>query len=96
MGQILQSSEPTGSVRTTAYRGVPERLVQHSMDQVPRVRQNARVINRSGSGNPDHCNRPDMLCKEEEPSREQEQVKKHVVMVGSWPCMVSSKVHIDG
>jgi hypothetical protein len=32
----------------------------------------------------------------EEPSQEQEQVEKHVVMVGSWPCMVSSEVHING
>jgi hypothetical protein len=29
-------------------------------------------------------------------SREKEQVKKHVVMVGSWLCTVSSKVHING
>jgi hypothetical protein len=63
------------------------RLVQYSSDQAP---------DRSGSGNLDHCNCPDVLCKEEEPSREQEQVKKHFVMVGSWPCMVSSEVHING
>jgi hypothetical protein len=36
-----------------------------------------------------------MLQKEEEPSWEQEQVKKHIVMVGSWPCTVSSEVHIN-
>jgi hypothetical protein len=36
-----------------------------------------------------------MLHKEEEPSWEQEQVKKHIVMVGSWPCTVSSEVHIN-
>jgi hypothetical protein len=66
------------------------------MDQAPKVRQNAWVTDRLGSGNPDHCNRPDVLRNEEEPSREQEQVKKNVVMVGSWPCMISSVVHING
>jgi hypothetical protein len=72
-------------------------LMQHSMDQAPGVRQNAQVTDRSSSGNPDHrVNRPDVLRKREEPSWEQEQVKKHVVMVGSWLCMMSSKVHING
>jgi hypothetical protein len=37
-----------------------------------------------------------VLRKEEKPSREQEQLKKHIVMVGLWPCMVSSEVHING
>jgi hypothetical protein len=46
------------------------RLAHHSIDQAPGVRQNAWVTDRSGSGNPDHCNRLDMLCKEEEPSHE--------------------------
>jgi hypothetical protein len=32
----------------------------------------------------------------EESSREQGQVKKHFVMVGSCPCMVLSEVHING
>jgi hypothetical protein len=36
-----------------------------------------------------------MLRKEEEPSREHEQVKKHVMLVGSCPCKVSSEVHIN-
>jgi hypothetical protein len=40
------------------------RLVQHSIDQVPGVRQNAQVTDQSGSRNPDHCNRTDVLCKE--------------------------------
>jgi hypothetical protein len=71
--------------------------VQHSMDLEPGIRQNPRFTDRSGSGNPDHrVNRPDMLRKEEEQSQEQEQVKKHVMMVGSWSCMVSSEVHING
>jgi hypothetical protein len=67
------------------------------MDQEPGIRQNSRFTDQSGSGNPDrHVNRPDVLRKEEEPLWEQGQVKKHVVMVGSWPCMVSSEVHING
>jgi hypothetical protein len=70
--------------------------VQQSMDQAAGVRKNARVTDQSGSGNLDHCNRPDMLRKEEEPSQEQEEVKKHIMMVGSWPCTVSSEVHING
>jgi hypothetical protein len=73
-----------------------KRWAQPSIDQAPKVRQNAWVTDRLGSGNPDHCNCPNVLCKEEEPSREQEQVKKNVVMVGSWPCMMSSVVHING
>jgi hypothetical protein len=48
-------------------------------------------------GNLDHrVNHHDVLGKEEEPSREQEQFKKHVMMVGSRPCMVSSEVNING
>jgi hypothetical protein len=70
--------------------------VRQSMDQALGVRHNARVTDRSGSGNLDRCNHPDVLRKEEEPSREQEQVKKHVMMLGSWPCIVSSEVHING
>jgi hypothetical protein len=67
------------------------------MDREPGIRQNPRFTDRSSLGNPDHrVNHPDVLRKEEEPSQEQEQVKKHVMMVGSWPCMVSSKVHING
>jgi predicted acyl esterase len=59
------------------------RLVQHSTDREPGIRKNPRFTNRSGLGNPDRrVNRPDMLRKEEEPLREQEQVKKHVMMVG--------------
>jgi hypothetical protein len=73
------------------------RLVQHSMHQEPGIRQNPRFTDRSASSNPDHhVNRPDMLRKEEEPSWEQEQVKKHVLMVGSCPCIVSSEVNING
>jgi hypothetical protein len=66
------------------------------MDQVPGVRQNAWVTDRLGSGNLDHCNRSDMLHKEEEPSWGREKVKEHVVMVVSWPCTVSPEVHING
>jgi hypothetical protein len=48
-------------------------------------------------GNSDHhVNHPDVLHDEEELSWEQEQVKKHVMMVGSWPCIVSPEAHING
>jgi hypothetical protein len=71
--------------------------VQHSMDREPGISENPRFADQSGSGNPDHCvNRPDVLRKEDEPLREKEQVKKHVMMMGSWPCTVSSMVHING
>jgi hypothetical protein len=33
---------------------------------VPGVRKNTRVTDRSGSGNPDHCNCPDVVRMEEE------------------------------
>jgi hypothetical protein len=56
------------------------RLTHHSMDQAPRVRQNAQETDRSGSGNLEHCNRPVVLHKEEELSQKQEQVEKHVMM----------------
>jgi hypothetical protein len=36
-----------------------------------------------------------VLRDEKESSREQEQVKKHIMMVGSWPCTVSFEVHIN-
>jgi hypothetical protein len=32
----------------------------------------------------------------EEPSWEQEQAKKHIMLVESWSCMVSFEVHING
>jgi hypothetical protein len=72
-------------------------LAQHSTDREPGIRQNPQFTDRSGSGNLDHrVNRLDVLRKEEEPSREQEQVKKHIMMVGSWPCTMSFEVHING
>jgi hypothetical protein len=46
------------------------------------------------SGHSVNC--PDVLRDGEEPSRAQEQVKKHIVMVRSRPYTVSSKVHING
>jgi hypothetical protein len=57
--------------------------VQHSMDQAPGVWQSAQVTDRSCLGNLDDCNHSDVLQKDEELSREQEQVKKHAMMVGS-------------
>jgi hypothetical protein len=79
------------------HGGEPRRTVQHSTNWEPGIRQNPRFNDRSGSGNPDRrVNRPDVLRDGEELSREQEQVKKHVVVVESWPCAVSSEVHING
>jgi hypothetical protein len=72
------------------------RMVHHYMDQEPRIRQNPRFTNESGSSNPDRCvNRPDVLRDGEESSRRPEQTEEHVVMVGLWPCKVSSEVHIN-
>jgi hypothetical protein len=51
----------------------------------------------SGSGNSDRrVNHPDVLCDGEESSRRPEQTEEHIVMVGSWPCEVSSEIHING
>jgi hypothetical protein len=51
--------------------GEPQRrMVQHSIDREPRIMQNSRFTDRSGSGNPDRCvNRPDMLRDREESSQ---------------------------
>jgi hypothetical protein len=37
-----------------------------------------------------------VLRDEEESPRRPEQTEEHVVMVGSWPCKVSSEIHING
>jgi hypothetical protein len=37
-----------------------------------------------------------VLWDVEESSRRSEQTKEHVVMVGLWPCKVSSEIHING
>jgi hypothetical protein len=72
-------------------------MVQHSTDREPRIRQNPQFSDRSSSGNSDHrVSHPDVLREGEELSQEQEQMKKHIVMVGSWPCTVSYEVHING
>jgi hypothetical protein len=50
-----------------------------------------------GSGNLDRCvNHPDVLRDEGGLSQRPEQIKEHVVMVGSWPCKVLSEIHING
>jgi hypothetical protein len=73
------------------------RTAQLSTDWEPGIRQNPRFTNLSGSGNPDRCvNRLDVLRDGEDSSRRPEQAKEHIVMVGSWPCKVSSKIHING
>jgi hypothetical protein len=72
-------------------------MVQQSTDQEPGIRQNPQFADRSGSGNPDRrVNRPVVLRDEGGSSRRSELTEEHVVMVGSWPCNVSSKIHING
>jgi hypothetical protein len=71
--------------------------VQHSTDWEPGIRQKPRFTDRSGSGNPDRrVNCPDVLRDGEESSRRPRQTEEHIVMVGSWPCKVSSEIHING
>jgi hypothetical protein len=80
------------------HTGEPQRrTVHHSTDQEPGIRQNPRFADRSGSGNPSHrVNRPDVLHDKGGSSRRPEQIEEHIVMVGSWPCKVSTKIHING
>jgi co-chaperonin GroES (HSP10) len=79
------------------HTGEPQRrTVQHFTDREPGIGKNPRFADRSGSGNPDrHVNRPDVLCDKEELSQRLEQAKEHIMMVDSWPCKVSSEVHIN-
>jgi hypothetical protein len=71
--------------------------MQHTIDQEPEIWQNPRFPDRSGSGNPNRrVNHPDVLRDREESSQRPKQTEEHVVMVGSWPCKVSSEVHING
>jgi hypothetical protein len=74
------------------------RIMQNATDRAPRIRQITQFADRVGSDNPDRrVNRANMLHGGEGPSsRKQEQTKEHVVMVGSWPCRVSSEIHING
>jgi hypothetical protein len=37
-----------------------------------------------------------VLRDREESSWRLEQIEEHIVMVGSWPCKVSSEIHING
>jgi hypothetical protein len=77
--------------------GPQRRTAHHSTDREPEISQNLQFTDRSGSGNLDHrVNCPDMLRGGEESSRRPKQTKDHVTMVGSWPCIVSSEIHING
>jgi hypothetical protein len=72
--------------------------MQHATDGAPGIRQITRFADWVCSDNPDrrvkHAN---MLHGGEGPSsRKQEQTEEHVMMVGSWPCRVSSEIHING
>jgi hypothetical protein len=72
-------------------------LAYHSIDREPEVRPASQFSARSGSGNLDYrSNHPDVLCDGEGPSWRPKQTKEHVMMVGSWACRVSSKIHIGG
>jgi hypothetical protein len=72
------------------------RMAQHSIDWEARIRQNPRFADRSDSSNLDcHVNRPDVL-HDGELSRRPDQTEEHVMMVGAWPCKVSSEIHING
>jgi hypothetical protein len=68
------------------------------MDQAPGIRQITQFANWSCSGNSDrHVTHADVLHGVEgSSSRKQEQTEEHVMMIGSWPCRVSSEVHING
>jgi hypothetical protein len=74
------------------------RIMQHAMDPAPGIRQITRFADRVGLDNPNRwVNHANMLCGGEGPSsHKQEQTEEHVVMVGSWPCRVSSEIHING
>jgi hypothetical protein len=37
-----------------------------------------------------------VLRNGEESSRRPEQTEEHIMMVGLWPCKVSSEIHING
>jgi hypothetical protein len=56
------------NLQATRRGGEPRRrMVQHSTDREPGIRQNPRFTDRSGSGNPDHCvNHFDVLRDGEE------------------------------
>jgi hypothetical protein len=72
--------------------------MQHAIDQTPRIRQITQFADRVCSDNPDKwVNRANVLHGGEgTSSRKKEQTEEHVVMVGSWPCIVSSEIHIGG
>jgi hypothetical protein len=78
--------------------GEPQRrTVYDSTDQESGIRQNPQFTDRSGLSNPDRrVNHPDVLHNGEESSRRTKQTEEHVMMVGSRPCRVSSKIHING
>jgi hypothetical protein len=73
------------------------RILQHARDWAPRIRQNTRFANQVGSDNPDRwVNHANLLHGGDGPSScKQEQTEEHAVMVGSWLCRVSSKIHIN-
>jgi hypothetical protein len=85
-------------LQPTQRGGEPRRrTVQHSTDRESGIMQNPRFTDQSGLDNLDsRVNYPDLLRDGEELSQRPEQTEEHVVMVGSWPCKVSSGIHING
>jgi hypothetical protein len=72
--------------------------MQQATDRAPKIKKNTRFADRIGSDNPNRqVNCANMLHGGEGPlSRKKERNEKQVMMVGSWPCRVSSEIHING
>jgi hypothetical protein len=72
--------------------------MQQATDRAPKIKHNTRFADRIGSDNPNRqVNCANMLHGGEGSlSRKKERTEEHVMMVGSWPCRVSSEIHING
>jgi hypothetical protein len=72
--------------------------MQHATDRALGIRQITQFADRVGSDNPGRwVNRANVLHGGEGPSsHKKEQTEEDVMMVGSWPCRVSSEIHING
>jgi protein tyrosine/serine phosphatase len=96
-GHILRSLESAESVGTTAYRGVLEEVGVALYRSGTWVKANPWFTDQLNLGNPDcHVNHLNVLRDGEESSRRLKQTEEHVMIVDSWPCKVSSEVHING
>jgi hypothetical protein len=89
--------EPVRSIGTTTYRGALKEDGATLYRSGSRDKVKSPVSDQSGSGNPDHrVIHPDVLRDEGGSSQRLEWTEEYVVMVGSWPCKVSSEIHING